>query len=100
MTQLDSFETDLAVPALGEEPFHAVFIRAPVVERAGAGVATLAALDDGTVVAVERDNLLATAFHPELTDDLRFHRYFLEKVAVRGGRFGLAREPVTAGDRG
>ena len=99
-SQLDSFETDLDVPALGEEPFHAVFIRAPVVERAGEGVATLAALDDGTVVAVERDNLLATAFHPELTDDLRFHRYFLEKVAGQGGRFGLAREPVTAGDRG
>ncbi len=99
-SQLDSFETDLAVPALGEEPFHAVFIRAPIVERAGEGVATLAALDDGTAVAVERDNLLATAFHPELTDDLRFHRYFLEKVAGRGGELGLAREPVAAGDRG
>ena len=99
-SQLDSFETDLAVPALGEEPFHAVFIRAPIVERAGEGVATLAALDDGTVVAVERDNLLATAFHPELTDDLRFHRYFLEKVVGRGAGVGLAREPVAAGERG
>jgi len=99
-SQLDSFETDLAVPALGEAPFHAVFIRAPIVERTGEDVATLAALDDGTVVAGERDNLLATAFHPELTDDLRFHRYFLEKVAGRGGKFGPAREPVAAGERG
>ena len=98
-SQLDSFETDLDVPVLGEEPFHAVFIRAPIVERTGEGVARLAALDDGTVVAVERDNLLATAFHPELTDDLRFHRYFLEKVAGRGGELVLAREPVAAGDR-
>ena len=63
-------------------------------------LATLAALDDVTVVAVERENLLATAFHPELTDDLRFHRYFLEKVAGRGGKLGLAREPVAAGERG
>ena len=99
-SQLDSFETDLAVPALGNEPFHAVFIRAPIVERTGEGVATLASLDDGTVVAVERDNLLATAFHPELTDDLRFHRYFLEKVAGGGGELVLAREPVAAGERG
>ena len=95
-SQLDSFETDLEVPTLGPEPFHAVFIRAPVVERTGEGVATLATLGDGTVVAVERDNLLATAFHPELTDDLRFHRYFLEKVAGRGTGVGLVREPVAA----
>ncbi len=98
--QLDSFETDLAVPALGAEPFHAIFIRAPIVERTGDGVATLAELGDGTVVAVERDNLLATAFHPELTDDLRFHRYFLDKVAGRGGKSSLAREPVAAGAGG
>lgn len=79
-SQLDSFEADLAVPALGNEPFRAVFIRAPLVERVGAGVTPLATLEDGGIVAVERDNLLATAFHPELTDDPRFHRYFLNKV--------------------
>ncbi len=75
--QVDSFEADLMIPALGESPFHAVFIRAPVIERVGAGVEVLATLEDGTAVAVRQDNLLATAFHPELTRDERFHRYFL-----------------------
>jgi 5'-phosphate synthase pdxT subunit len=84
-SQLDSFETDLSVPALGEAPFPAVFIRAPLIARLGAGVTPLATLTDGTVVAAERDNLLVTAFHPELTGDPRFHRYFLEKVATPGG---------------
>lgn len=74
--QVDSFEADLAVPALGELPFHAVFIRAPVIERIGPGVEPLALLADGTVVAVQQGNLLATAFHPELTQDGRFHQYF------------------------
>ena len=75
--QVDSFEADLAVPALGERPFHAVFIRAPWIERVGDGVEVLARLEDGTVVAARQGNLLATAFHPELTEDERFHRYFL-----------------------
>lgn len=79
-SQLDSFETDLAVPALGPVPFRAVFIRAPLIERLGPGVTALATLEDGTIVAAERDNLLATSFHPELTDDPRFHEYFLAKV--------------------
>jgi 5'-phosphate synthase pdxT subunit len=79
-SQLDSFEADLAVPALGDEPFHAVFIRAPIIERLGDGVIPLATLEDGTVVAAERGNLLATSFHPELTHDARFHQYFLAKV--------------------
>ena len=83
-SQLDSFETDLDIPALGEPPLHAVFIRAPVVERVGDSVTTLAALDDGRVVAVEQGNLLGTSFHPELTNDHRFHEYFLEKVRARG----------------
>ncbi|MGH2461918.1 MAG: pyridoxal 5'-phosphate synthase glutaminase subunit PdxT [Chloroflexota bacterium] len=74
--QVDSFEADLAVPVLGEAPFHAVFIRAPIIERVGSGVEALARLDDGTVVAVRQGNLVATAFHPELTDDGRFHEYF------------------------
>ena len=79
--QLDSFETNLPVPALGAAPFRAVFIRAPLIEQLGAGVTALATLDDGTIVAAERDNFLATSFHPELTDDTRFHDYFLTKVA-------------------
>jgi 5'-phosphate synthase pdxT subunit len=81
--QVDSFETDLSVPSLGVAPFHAVFIRAPTVENVGQGVEVLAALEDGRVVAVRQGNALATAFHPELTDDDRFHRYFLELVRAR-----------------
>lgn len=80
--QLDSFETDLDVPVLGETPVHAVFIRAPVVESLGEKATSLAALPDGRVVAVEQDNLLGTAFHPEMTGDTRFHKYFLAKVAA------------------
>jgi len=98
-SQLDSFETDLDVPALGDEPFHAVFIRAPIIERAGGDVTRLATLPDGTIVAAERDNLLATAFHPELTDDPRFHQYFLEKVAARGSEGTAPPELVAAGER-
>jgi 5'-phosphate synthase pdxT subunit len=79
--QLDSFETNLPVPALGSAPFRAVFIRAPLIEQLGAGVTALATLEDGTIVAAERDNFLATSFHPELTDDTRFHEYFMAKVA-------------------
>ena len=81
-SQVDSFETDLDVPALGDPPMHAVFIRAPVVESVGPDVAVLAALDDGRMVAVEQGNLLGTSFHPEMTGDTRFHEYFLQKVAA------------------
>jgi len=80
-SQLDSFEADLDVAAFGDAPFHAVFIRAPIIERLGEGVLPLATLEDGTVVAAERGNLLVTSFHPELTHDARFHEYFLAKVA-------------------
>lgn len=83
-TQLDSFETDLDIPQLGEPPVHAVFIRAPAVESVGEGVTVLAAVADGRVVAVEQGNLLGTAFHPEMTDDYRFHARFLEKVRAAG----------------
>ena len=75
--QVDSFEADLEIPALGIEPYRAVFIRAPVITRVGEGVEVLARLSDGSPVAVKQNNLLATSFHPELTDDTRFHRYFL-----------------------
>jgi len=79
--QNDSFETDLDIPELGDPPVHAIFIRAPAVTEVGPAAATLAALEDGRVVAVEQGNLLGTAFHPEVTDDYRFHRRFLERVA-------------------
>ncbi len=75
--QLDSFEEDLDVKGMGGKPYHAVFIRAPKITRTGKGVETLATLGDGTVVAAREGNLLATSFHPELTRDDRFHRYFL-----------------------
>ncbi len=79
-SQLDSFETDLDIPVLGDPPVHAVFIRAPIVETVGDGVAVLASLDDGRVVAVEQGNLLGTSFHPEMTGDTRFHEYFLSRL--------------------
>jgi 5'-phosphate synthase pdxT subunit len=78
--QVDSFETELSIPVLGKKPFPAVFIRAPLIERANSNVEILARLADGTIVAARQDNLLVSAFHPELTDDLRFHRYFLDVV--------------------
>jgi 5'-phosphate synthase pdxT subunit len=72
--QLDSFEAELAVPMLGDQPVHGVFIRAPVIERVGPGVDVLARLDDGRIVAVRERNIIATAFHPELAGETRFHR--------------------------
>lgn len=78
--QVDSFEVDLPVSVLGGQPFHAVFIRAPVVMQIREGVQVLARLPDGRVVAAREEKILATAFHPELTDDVRFHQYFLSMV--------------------
>ncbi len=78
--QVDSFEEDLDVPALGAEPFHAIFIRAPVISNVGDEVETLARLSDGSPVAVRQGRMLGTAFHPELTRDRRFHEYFLSDV--------------------
>jgi 5'-phosphate synthase pdxT subunit len=79
--QVDSFEADLQVPALGDPPYRAVFIRAPIIEDVGPAVEVLARLPDGGPVAARQGRLLATAFHPELTPDDRFHRYFLHEVA-------------------
>jgi 5'-phosphate synthase pdxT subunit len=81
--QRESFEADLSIPALGGKPFHAVFIRAPIIEQIDPRVKVLARLDDGTIVAVREGKLLASAFHPELTDDLRFHQYFLDIVTAK-----------------
>lgn len=83
--QRESFEADLAVPDLGAEPVRAVFIRAPYVESTGPGVRVMAAID-GKPVLVREGRCLAAAFHPELTADLRLHRYFLERVAGAHGR--------------
>ena len=78
--QIDSFETLLSIPVIGEAPFPAVFIRAPFIEHIGDGVEVLARLSDGTAVAARQGNMLALSFHPELTDDHRLHAYFLEIV--------------------
>jgi 5'-phosphate synthase pdxT subunit len=72
--QLDSFEAEVSVPVLGDQPIHGVFIRAPVIERVGPDVDVLARLDDGRIVAVRERNVVATAFHPELAGEPRFHR--------------------------
>jgi 5'-phosphate synthase pdxT subunit len=80
--QVDSFETDLDIPAVADSPVHAVFIRAPIVESVGETVDVLAALPDGRIVAVEQGPLLGTSFHPEITGDTRFYEYFLKKVAA------------------
>lgn len=83
--QVDSFEADIAVKGIGPEPFHAVFIRAPVVDKVGPGVEVLAMAWDEklgceTPVAVRERQYLATSFHPELTGDTRLHAYFLDMV--------------------
>jgi 5'-phosphate synthase pdxT subunit len=80
--QIDSFETDLDVPELKratgtKDDYHAVFIRAPIIESVGEDVKVLASVSDGRIVAAQQGHLLATSFHPELTDDTRFHEYFL-----------------------
>lgn len=84
--QRESFETDLDVPALGEAPLHAVFIRAPVITRTGDGVRVLARLEDGRPVAARQGSMLVSSFHPELTDDTRLHRYFLAMAQQRSGK--------------
>ncbi len=84
--QTESFETDIDVPALGDPPVHATFIRAPSVENLGPEVTVLASLPDGTVVAVEQGPLLGTSFHPEMNGEVRFHARFLEKVREYAAR--------------
>jgi 5'-phosphate synthase pdxT subunit len=80
--QLDSFEADIEIPALGPDPVHGVFIRAPVVTQAGPGVEVLARDPEGRPIAVRQGRVLATAFHPELTRDRRFHRLLLELISA------------------
>ena len=80
--QVDSFEADLSVTALPNGVFHAVFIRAPRVQRFGKEVTVLAALPEGDVVAAQEGRMVVTAFHPELTHDTRFHSYFANMVVA------------------
>ena len=79
--QLDSFETKIAIPLLGDKPFPAVFIRAPLIDSAGPDVNIIGRLPDNKIVAALQGNILALSFHPELSNDSRIHRYFLEIVA-------------------
>ena len=81
--QVDSFEIDLDIPAIGKKPYHAIFIRAPRIESAGSNVEVLVKLPDGTIVAARDGNILTLAFHPELTRDSRLHKYFLDIVNRR-----------------
>lgn len=83
--QVDSFETDLVFPVLSQideenPPYHAIFIRAPLIEVVQEPAQVLGVLPDGRIVAAQQGNLLATSFHPELTQDDRFHRYFIHLV--------------------
>jgi 5'-phosphate synthase pdxT subunit len=83
--QVDSFEADLDIPELiqatgSKGPYHAVFIRAPIIESVKGSARILASVSDGRIVAAQQGHLLATSFHPELTNDARFHEYFLSLV--------------------
>jgi len=81
--QIDSFETSVLMPAIGDVPFNAIFIRAPLIERVGPNVSILATLDNGEVIAAQEGNVIVTSFHPELTEDKRLHQYFLDNVRAR-----------------
>ena len=78
--QRESFEADLDVPVLGDDPLPAVFIRAPVIRCVGEGVDVLARVDGDRAVAARQGNILVSSFHPELTDDPRMHGYFASMV--------------------
>jgi 5'-phosphate synthase pdxT subunit len=80
-SQVESFETTLSAPEVTSDVVAAVFIRAPLVEQVGPGVRVLATLDDGRIVAVQQGNLVGISFHPEISGDLSFHRYFVRLVA-------------------
>lgn len=79
--QIDSFEADLLIEGIGLPTFPAVFIRAPIATSVGEGVKILSQLGEGRIVAAQQGHLLATAFHPELTDDDRLHAYFLDLIS-------------------
>jgi len=91
--QLDSFETDLPMPILGDRPVHAIFIRAPIIERVGPGVEVLARLPDQRIVAVRQRNVLAISFHPELAGETRIHR-LLATMAAEYAEPGEGARPI------
>lgn len=76
-SQLDSFEYNLTIKGIGKDPFHIVFIRAPILKSPGKNVNILAQIGEGKIVAAQQNRILATCFHPELTNDVRLHKYFL-----------------------
>jgi 5'-phosphate synthase pdxT subunit len=100
--QRESFETDISVPALGSDPYHAVFIRGPIVESAGQDVEILARIEPGftkapgDIVAVRQGPLLGTAFHPEVTGDPRFHAYFLDMARTATAAHSGHSDPSSA----
>jgi pyridoxal 5'-phosphate synthase pdxT subunit len=100
--QLDSFETDLPVPIVGDTPVHAVFIRAPIIDRVGPGVEVLATLPDGRVVAVRQGNIIAISFHPELAGETRLHRLVATMAAEHAdpgeGSDAAGTEPWSLGE--
>ncbi|HEX8932237.1 MAG TPA: pyridoxal 5'-phosphate synthase glutaminase subunit PdxT [Patescibacteria group bacterium] len=75
--QIDSFETELVIKGIEGKPMHTTFIRAPQITKVGKDVEVLSKLDDGTIVAVREKNMLVSSFHPELTMDIRLHKYFV-----------------------
>jgi 5'-phosphate synthase pdxT subunit len=91
--QLDSFETDLPMPILGDRPVHAIFIRAPIIERVGPGVEVLARLPDQRIVAVRQRNVIAISFHPELAGETRIHR-LLATMAAEYAEPGEGARPI------
>ena len=100
--QLDSFETELTMPVLGDRPVHAIFIRAPIIERVGPDVEVLASLDDGRVVAVRQRNVIAISFHPELAGETRIHHLVATMAAEHAepgeGTVGTS-QSAASGDR-
>jgi 5'-phosphate synthase pdxT subunit len=100
--QLDSFETELSMPIVGDRPVHAIFIRAPIIERVGPGVEVLARLPDQRVVAVRQRNVIAISFHPELAGETRIHRLIAtmaaEHAEPRDGAAALGSEPWSLGE--
>ena len=83
--QHESFETDLDIPIIGEKPFRAIFIRGPIVKEIGKDVEILAKYND-KIVAVKQNNLIGTSFHPELTEDIRLHSYFIKTILKNKGK--------------
>ncbi len=92
--QIASFETGLEIHVLGKKPLHATFIRAPLIMSVSSDTEILATLSDGTIVAAKQKTMIATAFHPELTSDTRFHEYFVNLVKNASMRSDRSRTSI------